>query len=903
MKPEVRALTYRRAFWIVLTIAAAAACQAEPEQKTAVDESALVRPATRPRNATCTAGPRPSQGAVKLTRVYPRVTLDRGISMSEAPGQPGRWMAIEQAGRVVAFDDRPDATTTVFADLRDRVFSGAQEAGLLGLAFHPQYAQNRRVFLSYTTKVGGQLRSRVSRFVATPSMTSLDVGSESILLEFDQPFDNHNGGNLAFGPDGFLYAGFGDGGGAGDPQRSAQRLDTLLGKIVRLDIDGAAPYAIPADNPFVGRPGARAEIFALGFRNPWRFSFDRTTGALWAGDVGQDSREEVDRVVKGGNYGWSLREASACFRAPCTAPGIIDPVAEYTHAEGKSITGGYVYRGSALASLGGAYVYGDFVSGKLWALGEGEPPRVLIESSGLSIAGFAQRADGELFILNYADGGVHRLDPAGPVTLDRPALLSQTGCMNADEPWRPGPGLLAYDVNAPLWSDGAAKQRWIALPDGARIGTPPNKPWDFPNGTVFVKQFTAGSRRIETRFLMRHTDGSWAGYTYAWNPEGTDATLVTAGRTIDVAGKPWSLPSRGECMECHTTPAGRALGFRAGQLNRDLSFSDGTRDNQLSLLTLLGYFAPSSGPLGSPPALPPPDGTAPLADRARAYLDANCAGCHRPKGPGRGGLDLRFEVPFGWQGVCDVAPSTGDLGIAGARIVAPGDPERSVLYQRMKTRGAEQMPPLGTHVVDTAGTELVRSWITSLAGCGDVRRTVVFMKKQTQPGQDIFLRGGLDHGRAAEVYGVECTANNRRCAIPIQHRIKGRGAGDTALDWYGTETTQPAGAVGSPLSWTTDAWPPSWGPSKRVTNDGFGVEPLNSYGPHYWMLDVDMDCARTSEGWFETKAFVTNGDGWEPAVQQPGAPWASTNHVVRCGVGTVLEWGQGPVKTFDLPSR
>jgi glucose/arabinose dehydrogenase len=270
---------------------------------------------------------------------------------------------------------------------------------LLGVAFHPRFAENGFVYVSYTAP-GAPLTSVVARFNSPDRGVTMDVNSETALLTLPQPFANHNGGHIVFGSDGMLYVGFGDGGSEGDPNGNGQDTNTLLGKILRLDVDNAAPYAIPGDNPFAGG-GGRGEIWAFGLRNPWRFQFDRGTGALWAGDVGQNQFEEVDRITRGGNFGWNIREGAHCFSDPqCSTAGLIDPVAEYDHTEGCSITGGFVYRGSAIPSLSGSYVYGDFCSGRIWALAN-EQPQVIADTT-LAISSFAEDSTGELLVIDMA---------------------------------------------------------------------------------------------------------------------------------------------------------------------------------------------------------------------------------------------------------------------------------------------------------------------------------------------------------------------------------------------------------------------------------------------------------------------------------------------------------------------
>jgi glucose/arabinose dehydrogenase len=349
---------------------------------------------------------------IALERAFPNVSFHRPVALLQAPTDVDRWFVVEQGGRVLVFDNDPQVSqTSVFIDIRDRVDDGPTEAGLLGMAFHPDFANNRQVFLSYT-RTGDPLVSSVSRFTSSDGGKTLDAASETVILTLEQPFGNHNGGGIGFGPDGLLYLGFGDGGSGGDPQGNGQNTDTLLGAILRIDVDQAPPYTIPSDNPFA-QGGGRGEIYAWGLRNPWRWSFDRVTGELWVGDVGQNQWEEIDRVERGGNYGWNVREGAHCFNAEtCDTTGLIDPVAEYAHSQGCSVTGGYVYRGLAVPDLQGVYLYGDFCSGRIWGLPSGKAgasaSRVLLDSD-IAISSFGEGLDGEVYALDHRGGALFRL--------------------------------------------------------------------------------------------------------------------------------------------------------------------------------------------------------------------------------------------------------------------------------------------------------------------------------------------------------------------------------------------------------------------------------------------------------------------------------------------------------------
>jgi len=350
--------------------------------------------------------------ATELAPLFPTLTFQQPLAMVQlTAGEQPQWLVVEKRGRIVLVDGiGAKASSREFADLRDRVDAVPTEAGLLGVALHPKFATNHMLFLSYT-RSGAPLVSVIERYTTTADGKHLDLASAQTLLELPQPYANHNGGGINFGPDGYLYIGFGDGGAAGDPRSNGQSLQTLLGKILRIDVNGAKPYAIPPDNPFT-KEGGRPEIFAWGLRNPWRWSFDRKSGALWAGDVGQNHWEEIDIIRKGGNYGWNLREGRHCFRSSqCDTKGLIDPVAEYGHDEGCSVTGGYVYRGSAVPTLTGRYLYADYCSGKVWALDAEHPEResTLVLESGLHVSSFAEGLDGEIYLLDLERGRVYRL--------------------------------------------------------------------------------------------------------------------------------------------------------------------------------------------------------------------------------------------------------------------------------------------------------------------------------------------------------------------------------------------------------------------------------------------------------------------------------------------------------------
>ena len=341
---------------------------------------------------------------MRVEPAFPNLAFERPVFLTHAGDGSNRLFVVEQAGRIYVFpNDGATRDVDLFLDISDRVSRSANEEGLLGLAFDPEYLDNGVFYVYYSA--ANPRRSVLSRFAGDDSEPNrANQASEQVILEIAQPYGNHNGGALVFGPDGYLYVGLGDGGSGGDPQGHGQNLGTLLGSIIRIDPDAPADgklYGIPIDNPFSNRDGARGEIFAYGLRNPWRFSFDPVTKLLWVGDVGQNAIEEIDIVASGLNYGWNIMKGSHCFspRSGCAPSGLEMPVVEYDHSEGCSVTGGYVYRGKRLAMLYGAYVYGDFCTSRIWGLrfehGEVTEHR-RISDSGLQISSFGVDEEGRI---------------------------------------------------------------------------------------------------------------------------------------------------------------------------------------------------------------------------------------------------------------------------------------------------------------------------------------------------------------------------------------------------------------------------------------------------------------------------------------------------------------------------
>jgi glucose/arabinose dehydrogenase len=354
--------------------------------------------------------PAATSGALALQRVFGEQKFVKPVGLETRSDKPDLVYIFEQPGRIVSMSlSEPTAKPITVLDITDRVTDDGNEQGLLGLAFNPKVPG--QAFVNYTTKTHTVI-ARYDAAAGNPQV--LDKASEKVILTFSQPYTNHNGGQLAFGPDGYLYIATGDGGSGGDPQNNGQNLNSLLGKILRIDVNrtnGTKLYAIPADNPFAtsGAP----EIYAYGLRNPWRFSFDPPTGELWAADVGQNKFEEINKVKAGKNYGWKIQEGFECYSPAtgCSKAGLEQPIFAYGRTEGVSVTGGYVYRGSAIPDLQGWYIYGDYGSGKLWALKQqanGTADNKLLMETDTHITSFGLDSKGELYMCTY-DGEVLKL--------------------------------------------------------------------------------------------------------------------------------------------------------------------------------------------------------------------------------------------------------------------------------------------------------------------------------------------------------------------------------------------------------------------------------------------------------------------------------------------------------------
>lgn len=648
----------------------------------------------------------------------------------------GRTYVVEQPGRVrVLATDGASASTAL--DVTASIVAGG-EAGLLGLAFHPKFAENHFVYVYFTAPhptqpppTGVVFQSVVARFTSNDGGLTFDPSSVKRILTVDQPFSNHNGGTIAFGNDGFLYFGLGDGGSGGDPMNVAQNPNELLGKMVRIDVDGGDPYAIPSDNPFA-TAGGRPEIFAIGLRNPFRFRFDPPTGDLWAGDVGQSAIEEIDKITLGKNYGWKIKEGRQCYPpgASCASDGLVDPIAQHGRSEAASITGGVVYRGTGIPSLTGKYVYGDFSFGNFWAIATNEAAPVPLKLNDattreLNPSAFALDTQGEVLVLDYTAGDLLRMVPpsAGtPVAAD-PTSLGDTGCVDITNIAKPAAGLVPYDVVVPQWLDGATATRFVAIPDGTKIVVKNDGALELPPSSIALRTISAEKRNLETQMVLRRADGSFDVATYVWSDDQRTASLTTEGASITLpSGRVHQVPPRAACLTCHDPKRSPTIGLEVRQLDKgevDYRPYGGRLGNPIVTFGSIGLLdAPVAS--GATPALVATDGFDPSTQRARSYLHANCAFCHRAGTstiPGNvPNLDLSYGIPIRATGSCGV---TGALKTGGAYRLAPGRPEDSQIVTSIAAPrdAAGRMPPVGGLTVDNVAVTLVSDLVRNVQTC------------------------------------------------------------------------------------------------------------------------------------------------------------------------------------------
>jgi uncharacterized repeat protein (TIGR03806 family) len=691
-------------------------------------------------------------------RAFPTLKLTFPIALDHIPGSDQLLIIAQERSygpaTILRIADDPNVEKS------EQVLVIPGNGTAYGICFHPKFAENGYLYVGWNGALeGGPKRTYATRY--TMDRTSFTIDPKSALHIISWESNGHNGGDLEFGLDGMLYITSGDGTSDSDTNLRGQDLTQMTSKVLRIDVDHPADgknYSVPTDNPFIGQEGVVSETWAYGLRNPWRLTVDPKTGHVWVGNNGQDLWEQVYFVRKGDNFGWSVYEGSHIFYANrrMGPQPLALPAAEHHHSEARSMTGGVVYHGQKLPELPGAYIYGDHSTGRIWGIrhdGQKVTWHKLLADTTFNITGFGLDSHGELLVADHrgnGEGAYYYLEPAlqqtAPATF--PRKLSDSGLFISVRDHAMQEGVISYSVNSPLWSDGAYKERYFAIPEHAaadfKIDLAKKNGWDFPDETVLIKSFAldategdATARRwIETRFLTKQ-GGEWVGYSYLWNNEQTDAELVGAeglDREYEIRAPPtpahpesvkklaWHFPSRVECMVCHSRAANFVLGLSTAQMNKDHDYR-GTVEHQFRVLEQLdlvktkggrGRETASSVDLTKLPRLADPyDDREPLEARARSYLHANCSICHIEAGGGNAQINLDHSASLKRMNIIDVVPLHHKFGLDDARLIAPGHPERSVLLYRLTHRGegSGQMPQLATNVVDERAAKLLEDWI------------------------------------------------------------------------------------------------------------------------------------------------------------------------------------------------
>jgi glucose/arabinose dehydrogenase len=781
----------------------------------------------------------PPAGALQLVDAFPGMTFDNAVAMAPVPGSPLSLLVASVNGNVWMIPD-----TTAAIPRKVELFNVASRSNftngrsILSIACHPDFANNGQIIVNYQGDLEGLPRTpggaldtanipnldvnttirctlRIARF--TISQANLDtllnstnttainaakaqvLASEARFLNLALQGAYHTIDDCHFGPDGYLYASFGDEGEQDSRYENSQRITKdQYSSMLRIDVDkkpgnlepniyyaiptdanGKAFFSVPADNPYVGSnvvynnqtipaqdlPKVRTEIWATGFRNPFKFQIDQETGDVWVADVGWTNREEVIILNKGDNCGWAYLEGTRptgfASRSP-VPPGVTfkAPEYEYPHSSGNNcIIGGPLYKGSAYSTLNNKYIFGDYGSGRIWTLTRGATPGnptvtqlpvgTLADLAAIEV----EPATGQLlFMQNQGSRRIYRLVEGVPTESDFPALLSQTGAFADMATLTPNPGVAPYTPNLAFWSDHARKSRFFAITNTTdQVGYSRDGNWTFPQGMVWVKHFDfdlnrsfpgTNTKRLETRFLVRNSSGIY-GVSYRWNDAGTDATLagingvefdvqVREGGTLSdgqVTGgtfitQKWQIPSRGDCLNCHNLSAGHALSFNTRQLNRAGSLN-ATNGNLLALLSQAGYLSGFTDTPASLPRFHSPDETGSnLEDRVRSYLAVNCSYCHQPGTSAPISWDARGHLSVDETGILYGQPLSETTADTTDRLIIPGNTTKSIIWNRIQARttigsglfnGYPQMPPLATHVVDQQGVQLLSDWISNYA--------------------------------------------------------------------------------------------------------------------------------------------------------------------------------------------
>lgn len=931
-------------------------------QLTRVENTSLNLPADLP------------SGTFSTTNAFPGLLFSDPVAILTPPGESNRLFIVEQIGRIAVIPDLTSPTKQIFLDIQSIVRANGNEEGLLGMAFHPNYnnvgQQGYGEFFVFfqTTLNGNQRHWRLSRFnVSAGDPNVANAGSEQPMIsQFDQA-SNHNGGDLHFGDDGYLYIATGDEGGANDNWDNGQHIDKdFYSAILRIDVDQkpenlvpnahaavhANTYRVPADNPFVGATtfngsavtpaNVRTEIWATGLRNPWRMSFDRPTGRLFVADVGQGAREEINIMSQAvfdsnagiPNYGWSFREG---FQAFTNGPGgatpsagftHIDPIHEYPRSQGRSVTGGLVYRGSSYAELTGDYLFADYVTGRIWAMDDpGGPSQSVTQiATDNQIAGFGiDPLTGDVLLADdnsnrSNDDQIKRLVRTTGAGTQPPQFLSQTGAFSNLASLTPNSGIVPYGINVSFWSDNAVKTRWFSIPSVSDDMTwAQDENWTFPTGTTWIKHFEldldrdnpgTNVRRLETRFLIKTSDDVY-GVTYRWNEAQTDAELVAeSGATQDfditdggqTVTQTWKYPSRTDCRTCHTSVGGFALGFNTRQMNRDYAMMG--PGNQIAELENAGYFTNNPpDPATLAQLFAADDNAASLEDRARSYLAANCVQCHQPGGPSLGNWDARPHVPLASAGIVD-GLLVNNGGNAFNRFLVPGSAEHSMVIKRLEAietpNGLAAMPPVGSCVKNQEAIDLLSAWIGSM-------RKILFVRGSDRSGG--FLEAGNDAQRTEHLADITnySTSNGNHGWGELADTLTAEGflleQLAEPLEGAAPGTGQTAGEHLELESLNLDQYCAIVLGSNNAVYDTAAIDALEAYvrggGSALFISDANFgsdwcDAPNSDQQFLDRFGLIMNQDQGTYTVDRAQSEFIVPDHPIFAGVNTFMGEGVSP---------
>jgi len=735
--------------------------------------------------------------------IFPNLTFDSPLTFNEVPNT-NRIIIGQRDGQLFWFDKNPTVSTkNVLIDLSDKVGT-VWDGGFLGLALHPDFGTpgNNYFYTWYTTEDANSedfpnlytTQScdseeywgnflMLNRYEMDPNTFAVAESSEQTLIKLRMYGTTHRGGGLLFGDDGFLYLTTGD----QTAYKKAQDItNNLDGGVLRLDVNQdntkshppvrtmpadhgfsdeitGNGYWIPNDNPFLSPSGENfEEYYSLGHRNPHRMTKDRATGDLYVGEIGGSRHEEINVIKKGSNYGWPVYEGLFINRN--CVPDLLNsmlherPLTFFPRTEANAVIGGYVYRGTEMPELEGKYICADYGNGEeIWTIDIDTGDYTQLGSfSSTNIISFGEDLQGELYIMKLGVSPLYKMISKDNPSSQMPDLLSETGAFKNLSTLEPADGLIPYDLVESFWSDGALKKRWLGIPNdgihdtaGEKIVYSEDDVWNFPVGSVLVKHFELPiderdptiTKRLETRFSVKASNGNFYFTTYKWNDQGTDAVLLTSGldETINVnfadgsAGtETWTYPSNADCISCHNPTTGGTLGTRTRFLNKDFTYpKTGRTANQLVTLSHLGILneAIVDGDVGSfltSKALNDPNAS--IDEKARSYMDLNCAHCHRPGTGNRGNFDMRLKLDLTQTGLLTAAPYQS-LGIPNEKIVDPGNPETSILYHRANsTDPTIMMPPIAKNKIDEQAVQLLNDWISQLTPADNVCDNRIIME-------------------------------------------------------------------------------------------------------------------------------------------------------------------------------